>query len=234
VTTSCRSDKVDLWQGHYATASSMLYGYAARCARVLLSLRVRKPIHGRYRMALSTPGQYVQHRFCHLAGSRRGARARPLNVELPGETSPSIRCPHHSGKPGVRLVHIEFQGRSSRAPMRWRCWSTWCDWLSTTGSSVSVVIYVGYGWGAGYWTISSEGPTGIDLLSWQYEVIRHVADVPPRACWPCIAAALMPLVGQTRITPAAEVCPGWSHAYSSAGMPSAGSSRDGLLALLAE
>jgi hypothetical protein len=135
--------------------------------------------------------------------------ARPLNVELPGETLAVDQVFHITLADGREaLLHIEFQGRSSRAPMRWRV----LEYMVRLAVNyrlelLSVVIYVGYGVGAqdtGQYEVKS--PTGMISLAWQYEVIR-LWQMSAESLLALQRAALMPLVGQTRITQPQEVLP---------------------------
>jgi hypothetical protein len=135
--------------------------------------------------------------------------ARPLNVELPGETLAVDQVFHITLADGREsLLHIEFQGRSSRAPMRWRV----LEYMVRLAVNyrlelLSVVIYVGYGVGAqdtGQYQVQS--PTGMISLSWQYEVIR-LWQMSAESLLALHRAALMPLVGQTQITQPQEVLP---------------------------
>jgi hypothetical protein len=76
--------------------------------------------------------------------------ARPLNVELPGETLAVDQVFHITLADGREtLLHIEFQGCSSRAPMRWRVLEYMVRLVVNYRIELlSVVISVGYGVGA--------------------------------------------------------------------------------------
>jgi hypothetical protein len=135
--------------------------------------------------------------------------ARPLNIELPGETlavDQVFRVVLADGRQVI--LHIEFQGRRSHPPMPWRM----LEYISRLAGTyrlelLSVVFYVGRGAGAddtGHHQVQS--PTGSVTLLWQYEVIR---------LWQMLAEdllaldspALLALVGQTQVAQPEAVFP---------------------------
>ena len=127
---------------------------------------------------------------------------RPLNMELPAETLAVDQVFHVMLADGREaLLHIEFQGRSSQAPMRWRV----LEYMSRLAVTyrldmLSVVIYLGHGVGAqdtGRYQMHS--PTGTITLAWQYEVVR-LWEMPAETLLALQRPALLPLIGQTRIT----------------------------------
>src|SRR5215510_12823146 len=76
--------------------------------------------------------------------------ARPLNIELPGETLAVDQVFHVVLADGRQVIlHIEFQGRRSHPPMPWRM----LEYISRLAGTyrlelLSVVFYVGRGAGA--------------------------------------------------------------------------------------
>src|SRR5712691_303819 len=135
--------------------------------------------------------------------------ARPLNVELPGETlavDQVFRVVLADGRQVV--LHIEFQGRRSHPPMPWRM----LEYISRLAAAyrlelLSVVFYVGRGAGAddtGRYEVQS--PTGAVTLSWQYEVIR-LWQMPAEDLLTLGRPALLALVGQTQVAQPEVVFP---------------------------
>lgn len=101
--------------------------------------------------------------------------AQPLNAELPAETQVADQVFHVTQQDGQDIIlHLEFQGRRSHQPMRWRMLEYMTRLASTHRRDLySVVLYVGQGAGlndTGKHQVN--GPAGIVTLSWQYEVIR--------------------------------------------------------------
>lgn len=134
---------------------------------------------------------------------------RPLNVELAAETLAVDQVFHVTLADGREtLLHIEFQGRGSRAPMRWRVLEYMARLAVTYRLALlSVVIYVGRGVGeqdTGNYQIQS--PTGVVSLAWQYEVIR-LWQMPAETLLALNRPALLLLVGQTQITQPETVLP---------------------------
>src|SRR5262245_38905214 len=136
-------------------------------------------------------------------------QVRPLNVELPAETLAVDQVFHVLLSDGREtLLHIEFQGRSSHAPMRWRALEYMTRLAVTYRMALlSVVIYIGHGVGAqdtGSYQVQS--PTGRVALAWQYEVLR-LWEMPAETFLARHPPALLPLVGQMRITHPEVVLP---------------------------
>lgn len=96
------------------------------------------------------------------------------------------------------LLHIEFQGRSSRRPMRWRVLEYMARLAVTYRLPLlSVVIYLGQGVGEqDTCQYQVDSPHGTVSLAWQYEVIR-LWQMPAEALLALQRPALLPLVGQT-------------------------------------
>ena len=135
--------------------------------------------------------------------------ARPLNIELPGETlavDQVFRVVLADGRQVI--LHIEFQGRRSHPPMPWRM----LEYISRLARTyrlelLSVVFYVGRGAGAddtGHHQVQS--PTGSVTLLWQYEVIR-LWQMPAEDLLALDSPALLALVGQTQVAQPEVVFP---------------------------
>ena len=135
--------------------------------------------------------------------------ARPLNIELPGETlavDQVFRVVLADGRQVI--LHIEFQGRRSHLPMPWRM----LEYISRLAQTyrlelLSVVFYVGRGAGAddtGHHQVQS--PTGSVTLLWQYEVIR-LWQMPAEDLLALGRPALLALVGQTQVAQPEVVFP---------------------------
>ena len=135
--------------------------------------------------------------------------ARPLNIELPGETlavDQVFRVVLADGRQVI--LHIEFQGRRSYPPMPWRM----LEYISRLAGAyrlelLSVVFYVGRGAGAddtGHHQVQS--PTGSVTLLWQYEVIR-LWQMPAEDLLALDSPALLALVGQTQVAQPEVVFP---------------------------
>jgi predicted transposase YdaD len=134
---------------------------------------------------------------------------RPLNVELPADTLLTDQVFQVTLDNGRELVlHIEFQGRRSQTPMRWRM----LEYMQRLAMAYrlplwSVVFYVGAGSGVddtGHHTIS--GPADIIPLVWQYQVVR-LWQMSADELLALGQPALLALVGQTRIDRPAVVLP---------------------------
>ena len=128
--------------------------------------------------------------------------ARPLNVELSTEALAVDQVFHVTLADGREtLLHIEFQGRSSRRPMRWRVLEYMARLAVTYRLPLlSVVIYIGQGVGeqdTGQYQV--ESPRGTVSLAWQYDVIR-LWQMPAETLLALQRPALLPLVGQTHLT----------------------------------
>jgi hypothetical protein len=135
--------------------------------------------------------------------------ARPLNIELPGETlavDQVFRVVLADGRQVI--LHIEFQGRRSYPPMPWRM----LEYISRLAQTyrlelLSVVFYVGRGAGAddtGRHQVQS--PTGSVTLLWQYEV-RRLWQMPAEDLLALDSPALLALVGQTQVAQPEVVFP---------------------------
>lgn len=129
--------------------------------------------------------------------------AYSLNIELPvqevARTDLLFRVVLPDGP--ATMLHIEFQGKSSHAPMRWRM----LDYMVRLANVerdltlYSVVFYVGQGAGAkdeGVYSVPS--PDGTASLQWRYHVVR-LWEMDAQALLDSGQLALLPLVGQTRM-----------------------------------
>ena len=98
------------------------------------------------------------------------------------------------------LLHVEFQGRSSKKPMPWRM----LEYMSLISDLYrrdmhNVVLYVGKGAGAkdtGQHHI--KGPLGKPVLSWSYQVI-HLWKMRAEDLLSLERAELLPFLGQTQV-----------------------------------
>ena len=98
------------------------------------------------------------------------------------------------------LLHVEFQGRSSKKPMPWRM----LEYMSLITDLYrkdmhNVVVYVGKGAGSkdtGQHHI--RGPLGEPVLSWSYQVI-HLWKMNAEELLSLGRADLLPLLGQTQV-----------------------------------
>ena len=127
--------------------------------------------------------------------------AHPLNVELPGSMLTADQVFHVTLADGRALVlHIEFQGRVSHQPMKWRILEYMARLASTHRLDVwSAVLYVGRGAGlddTGHYQLT--GPDGAVTLSWHYQVVRLWA-MQAEELVAVGRPALLALVGQTHI-----------------------------------
>ena len=127
--------------------------------------------------------------------------AQPLNVELPADILLTDQVFQVTLANGRELVlHIEFQGRRSQLPMRWRM----LEYMQRLAVAYrlplwSVVFYVGVGAGVddtGHHTVS--GPADLAPLTWQYQVIR-LWQMSADELLALGQPALLALVGQTRV-----------------------------------
>lgn len=154
----------------------------------------------------------VQHFMSDVAGWLLRTpihTVRALNVELP---TPALSVDHvlHvtpvTGRAG--LLHIEFQGRRSHAPMDARMLE-YSSRLAVTYRLplTSVVVYIGRGAGRddlGEYQV--ESLTGPPTLRWRYEVIR-LWQVSADTLLTMGRPAILTLIGQTQITQPEIVLP---------------------------
>ncbi|MCE7982726.1 MAG: hypothetical protein DYG89_16200 [Caldilinea sp. CFX5] len=130
--------------------------------------------------------------------------AQTVNIELPG--GEPVRADHlfrvllATGR--TALLHIEFQGRSSRKPMKWRM----LDYITRVVEAereldlYSVVFYVGEGVGArdtGEHEIKA--PDGSNTLRWKYRVV-HLWKLKAEELLALARPGLLPLIGQTQMS----------------------------------
>jgi predicted transposase YdaD len=135
--------------------------------------------------------------------------AYPLPNELPGEARVVDQVFHVTLADGRALVlHIEFQGRGSYPPMRWRMLEYMARLAQTHRLDLwSVVLYVGRGVGArdtGYYQVN--GPDDTPTLTWRYRIIR-LWQMPAEDLLAAGRPALLALVGQTQIAQPAVLLP---------------------------
>lgn len=137
--------------------------------------------------------------------------AQTVNIELPG--GEPVRADHLFrvllANSRTALLHIEFQGRSSRKPMKWRM----LDYITRTTEAerdvelYSVVFYVGQGVGArdtGEHEVKA--PDGSITLYWKYRVV-HLWKLTAEELLALARPGLLPLLGQTQIQNADELLP---------------------------
>lgn len=137
--------------------------------------------------------------------------ARTVNIELPGgepvRTDQLFRLLLVTGR--TTLLHIEFQGRSSRRPMKWRM----LDYMARIADLerdldlYSVVFYIGHGAGAkdtGEHEVNA--PDDSVSLSWKYRVV-HLWKVKAEDLLALDRPGLLPLLGQTQLDNAEEILP---------------------------
>jgi len=126
---------------------------------------------------------------------------RPLPSELPASTVAVDQAFLVTLTDGREiLLHIEFQGRRSHAPMQWRM----LDYMPRLASAYrldmeSVVLYIGRGAGAhdtGMYQVN--GLAGTPVLAWQYRVVR-LWDLRAEALLTTAPVALLALVGQMQM-----------------------------------
>jgi predicted transposase YdaD len=128
--------------------------------------------------------------------------AYPLNVEFQTEAVRVDQLYHVTLDSGqATLLHIEFQGKSTHRPMKWRM----LDYMARIAATErdldlsSVVFYVGYGSGvrdSGSYQVNS--PDGSVSLTWHYRVIR-LWELEAETVLALGRPGLLPLIGQTRI-----------------------------------
>lgn len=137
--------------------------------------------------------------------------AHTVNIELSGgepvRADQLFRVLLATGR--TALLHIEFQGRSSRKPMKWRM----LDYITRIAEAerdidlYSVVFYVGEGVGAkdtGEHEVKS--PDGSASLYWKYRVV-HLWKLKAEDLLALARPGLLPLLGQTQIGNADELLP---------------------------
>ena len=138
--------------------------------------------------------------------------AHTLNIELPTEPTAVDQLFHVTLVNGrSTMLHIEFQGRSTHSPMRWRM----LDYIARLANAerdldlYSVVFYVGKGVGAkdsGEHKVNS--PDGTASLAWKYRVIR-LWEIRAEELLALKRPGLLPLIGLTQIdTPVRVDAPG--------------------------
>jgi predicted transposase YdaD len=133
----------------------------------------------------------------------------PLNVELPTATlavDQAFRVTLGNGQ--ALLLHIEFQGRSSRPPLPWRMLEYMARLAYTHRLAMrSVVFYVGHGAGAddpGHHQV--DDADGEATLAWRYQVIR-LWQMTAEELLALESPALLALVGQTRFEQPEDILP---------------------------
>jgi predicted transposase YdaD len=135
--------------------------------------------------------------------------ARPLQSELPGTTVVVDQAFQVTLADGRDLVlHLEFQGRRSHAPMPWRM----LDYMPRVAATYrlpleSVVLYFGRGAGAddtGRYHV--DGLEGTPVLSWRYRVLR-LWQMPAAELLATVPVAPLVLVGQTQIAQPEVILP---------------------------
>lgn len=132
------------------------------------------------------------------------------NVELPAPEDQAVDLVFEvtlaTGQ--VSLLHIEFQGRSTRRPMKWRELEYMARLAETSRINlISVVIYIGAGVGAkdtGQHQVTR--PDGNMSLSWSYDVV-HLWKVKSKELLALGVPALTSLIGQTDIEEPEEDLP---------------------------
>jgi hypothetical protein len=137
--------------------------------------------------------------------------AQTVNIELPGgepvRADQLFRVVLASGRSA--LLHIEFQGRSSRKPMKWRM----LDYITRVAEAerdsdlYSVVFYVGEGVGArdtGEYEVKA--PDGSVTLHWKYRVV-HLWKLRAEELLALDRPGLLPLVSQTQISNGEVILP---------------------------
>ncbi|MEM7128859.1 MAG: hypothetical protein AAF702_21170 [Chloroflexota bacterium] len=136
--------------------------------------------------------------------------AHTLNIELTAEPTFVDQLFHVTLMDGrSTMLHIEFQGRSSRSPMRWRM----LEYMSRLANNerdldlCSVVFYVGEGVGAkDTGEHSVRGPGNKVSLSWSYQVVR-LWEIPAQDLLALNRPGLLPLLGLTKLDKPEDVVP---------------------------
>jgi len=136
--------------------------------------------------------------------------AYAVNIELTSDlvrVDQLFRVTLQNGR--TTLLHIEFQGRSTHRPMKWRM----LEYMARIADAepelalFSVVFYVGAGAGnadTGEHRVNSPGDTA--SIQWQYRVI-HVWKMQATELLKLQRPGLLPLLGQTKIDDPAVVIP---------------------------
>ncbi|MCX6046632.1 MAG: hypothetical protein NT075_16125 [Chloroflexi bacterium] len=133
-----------------------------------------------------------------------------MNIELLAElvrVDQLFRVTLQDGR--TTLLHIEFQGKSTHRPMKWRMleYMTRIADVEQGLDLLSVVFYVGAGAGAsdrGNYQVNS--PDGSASIKWQYRVI-HLWKMQAQDLLALQRPGLLPLVGQTQIDNPQAVLP---------------------------
>ena len=134
------------------------------------------------------------------------------NIELPPSSEPVFSdllffVTLEDGR--VAILHIEFQGRHTHRPMRFRL----LDYLSRIILTypeylvISVVVYIGQGVGkrdTGMHRVTQ--PDGSICMEWHYKVLR-LWEMDAETLLEMDNPALLPLVGQMRMQEPAKVLP---------------------------
>jgi predicted transposase YdaD len=131
----------------------------------------------------------------------QAVEATPLNIELPAGSLSADQLYLVRLEDGREvLLHLEFQGRTSKEPMPWRMLEYRVRLQRRYGGElISVVLYVGQGAGAGDSGVHSvRDSTGEAQLSWRYRVVR-LWELEARELLALKRPALLALIGQTRI-----------------------------------
>jgi len=133
----------------------------------------------------------------------------PLPVELQGQdvfADLVFRVTLVDGR--VVMLHIEFQGRRTHRPMKWRMLDYVGRLAETYGLDVcSVVFYVGHGAGAsddGRYQVGCPGEES--TISWRYRVVR-LWQMKAEELLGLGRPVLLALVGQTEIDRPDEILP---------------------------
>ena len=136
--------------------------------------------------------------------------AYAVNIELTSDlvrVDQLFRVTLQNGQ--TTLLHIEFQGRSTHRPMKWRM----LEYMSRIADAepeldlFSVVFYVGAGAGntdTGEHKVNSPGETA--SIHWKYRVV-HVWKMQATELLKLQRPGLLPLLGQTKIDNPAVVIP---------------------------
>ena len=136
--------------------------------------------------------------------------AYAVNIELTSDlvrVDQLFRVTLQNGQ--TTLLHIEFQGRSTHRPMKWRM----LEYMSRIADAepelalFSVVFYVGAGAGntdTGEHKVNSPGDTA--SIHWKYRVV-HVWKMQATELLKLQRPGLLPLLGQTKIDNPAVVIP---------------------------
>ena len=145
-------------------------------------------------------------------------RVESANIELQADPAPifsdlifwvTLAERDTNGEPIRILLHFEFQGESSRKPMRFRM----LDYIVRIADSErdfrihSVVFYIGDGVGAkDIGAHELKGIGGRVTLAWRYDVVR-LWQIDPEHLLELKRPGLLPLIGQTKIENPDELIP---------------------------